>query len=184
MVVWWTGEVFSIPFSSSPWRELRFSSPSLTIISTNGMLMGCLWFWSWKHFLVTSGWFVLWSYCNDFLMPTRGFRSFWSISFAFLRIFLCLFHFCGGASCSLLCYLLLSSFQEFHFYKDPFSFGSWLLSKIFVSFHLAKYGKSLPASMELTQLLPWPRAEHPSVSRVCWLSRNCLYIAHCMTDGI
>lgn len=39
MVVWWTGEVFSIPFSSSLWRELRFSSPSLTIISTgaNGM---------------------------------------------------------------------------------------------------------------------------------------------------
>lgn len=38
--------------------------------------------------------------------------------------------------------------------------------------------------MELTQLLSWPRAEHPSMSRVCWLSRNCLYIVHCMTDGI
>lgn len=39
VVVWWTGELFSIPPSSPLWRELRFSSLISTIISTgaNGM---------------------------------------------------------------------------------------------------------------------------------------------------
>lgn len=32
--------------------------------------------------------------------------------------------------------------------------------------------------------LSWPGAEHPSVRKVCCLSRNCLCVAFCMTDGI
>lgn len=132
------------------------------------VLMGCLWFWSWKHFLVRSAWFVAvvilqWfpTANSEVLSPSLALALlFWGSS-CFSSISVEELHAHCWAACS------FPSFRTVHFYKDPFCFGSWLLSKTFLLLHLAKCGKALPASMVLTQVLPWPRAEHPSVSRVC-----------------
>lgn len=87
------------------------------------VLMGCLWFWSWKHFLVTPGWFLTVVILQWFPNASSEVTSPSGASALLLWESPCVcsisveeLHAHCWATCSFLC------FRTVHFYKNPFWF--------------------------------------------------------------
>lgn len=106
------------------------------------VLMGCLWFWSWKHFLVPAGWFVTavtlqwFPNASSEVLGSSGASAllFWESS-CVSSMYVEELHAHCWAVCSFPC------FRTVNFSKDPFVLeaGSW--AKIFSYSTMLKVGK-------------------------------------------